>query len=344
MNKITAFAKLIRLPNLLIIALTQYAIRWGVIYPMYSFINKQLLLNFQNEQDISKRITNPHIMQFQVSDMEFFFLTLATVMIAAAGYVINDYFDVKIDRINKPDQMVIDKGIKRREAMGAHLVISAIAILIAGLISFKLGLWQYSMIYIACAVGLWFYTTEFKKQFLIGNIVVALFVALVPFIVGLYELHLAAEKYRVLTYPPFEVNFKVIFNFVLGFSSLAFLINLVREILKDAEDLEGDRAFGCRTVPIVLGIETTKNMVSFLIILIIAIIGYIQKGQWDSNAKLSFIYLLAFIQIPLAVIIYFIQKAQTPKDFRTPDLLSKIVMLTGVLYTFIIYYSFMNNV
>jgi 4-hydroxybenzoate polyprenyltransferase len=337
MNKIISFSKLIRLPNLLIIALAQYAVRWGIIYPMYTFLNKQLIQNYPD------KITNPDIIHFQVSEMEFFFLSLATVMIAAAGYIINDYFDVKIDRINKPQQMIIDKGIKRRVAMGAHFVISSIAILIAMLVSFKLGLWQYGFIYIACAVGLWVYSTEFKKQFLIGNIIVALFVALVPFTVGLYELHLAVDKYRVLTLPPFEVNFKAMFNFIVGFSALAFLINFIREIIKDIEDMEGDKEFGCRTIPIVLGIDTARNMVSFLVIITMLIIGYVQMGQYQSGAIISFGYLLVFLQIPLAVIVYLLLKARIPGDFRKPDILSKVVMLTGILYTVVVYFSFMPS-
>lgn len=335
MNSLLSFTKLIRLPNLLIIALAQYAMRWGIIYPMYTYLNKQLIEGYP------EKITNPHIISFRVSEMEFFFLSIATVMIAAAGYIINDYFDVKIDRVNKPEQMIIDKGIKRRVAMGAHFVLSSIGSIIALIISFKLGLWQYGFIYIACVFGLWFYSTEFKKQFLIGNLIVALFVAMVPFIVGLYELHLAVEKYRVLTLPPFEVNFKVMLNFITGFAALAFLINLIREIIKDVEDIEGDKEFGCRTIPIVLGIETTKNFVSFLVFLTILILGYLQKGQFESGATISFWYLMIFIQLPLVVIIYLLQKARIPADFRTPDRISKAIMLTGILYTLVIYYSFM---
>lgn len=338
MNKVISFLKLIRLPNLLIIASAQYAMRWGIIYPMYSFVNKQLIQNYPD------KITNPNILKFQVSEMEFFFLTLATVMIAAAGYIINDYFDVKIDRINKPQQMIIDKGIKRRSAMAAHLVLSFIASLIALMISYKLGLWQYAFIYVACIFGLWFYSTEFKKQFLIGNIIIALFVALVPFVVGLYELHLAVDKYRVLTLPPFEVNFKVMFNFITGFAALAFLVNLIREIIKDIEDIDGDKEYGCRTIPIVLGIETTRNFVSFLVIITILIIGYIQLGQFNSGATLSFWYLMIFIQLPLISIIYLLQRARSPAQFKLPDMLSKIVMLSGILYTLIIYHSFMTGV
>lgn len=335
MNKLISFSKLIRLPNLLIIALAQYAMRWGVIYPMYQSINQQLRALYP------ATITNPDIIYFQVSELRFFLLSLSTVMIAAAGYVINDYFDVKIDRINKPDQMVIDKGIKRRVAMGAHFVISLLAILIATFVSVKLGMWKYSFIYLACAAGLWLYSTEFKKQLLIGNIVVAVFVALVPFVVGLYELNLAADKFAPLKLPPYEVHFNVIFNFILGFSVLALLINFTREIIKDIEDMEGDKKFGCRTVPIALGIDTSKNLVSFLIITTMFVIGYVQSGELKTGPTLSFWYLLIFVQVPLAFTIYLVQKAILPADFRAPDKLTKAIMLTGLLYTLFIYHSFM---
>lgn len=334
MTKIIAFLKLIRLPNLFIIVLAQYAMRWGVIYPMYTFLNKQL---FENYPD---KITNPHIIQFMVSDTEFLFLTIATVLIAAAGYIINDYFDVSIDRINKPFKMIIDKGIKRRSAMVFHIVISTVALCMAMIVSSKLGLFTYSLIYVAWALGLWLYSTEFKKQFLVGNILIALFVSLVPFIVGLYELQLAVEKYQVLTLPPFEVNFKIIFNFILAFSGLAFIINLIREIIKDIEDIEGDKAYGCRTIPIVLGVDSAKNLVSFLALCTMFAIAYIQIGQYQSGAILSCLYLFFFIQIPLIAIVFFLFKAQKKSDYKIPNVLSKFVMLTGILYSVVIYFSF----
>jgi len=337
MHKIISFSRLIRLPNLLIILLTQYAMRWAIIYPMYRFLNKQLFTGFPGQ------ITNPEIVQFQVSELLFFLLSISTVMIAAAGYIINDYFDVGMDRVNKPDQIIIDKSIKRREAMLAHALISGAAILIAGFASWKLGLGHYSLIYLAMAVGLWFYSTDFKKQLFTGNLMVALFVAMVPFVVGLYELNLCARTYRVLTLPPFEVNFKFIFNFIAGFSVLAFLINLIREIIKDVEDMEGDRIYGCKTIPIALGIETSKNIISFLSLLLILVIAWVQKGQYDSKAFPSLIYLLIFVQLPLTVLIYLIQKANLARQFKTPDILCKIIMLTGLLYSAVLFYSFISN-
>ena len=334
MSRVISFSKLIRLPNLLIIALAQYAMRWGVIYPMFTYVNRELIANYPD------KITNKSIVYCQVGDIDFFLLCLSTVMIAAAGYIINDYFDVNIDRINKPNQLIIDNGIKRREAMKAHFIISTLAILLAGYVSHRLGLWHYGFIFLACAIGLWFYTTDFKKQFLTGNLVIAAFVALVPFIVGLYELQLCSEKYKILMAPPFSVNFKVIFNFILGFSVLAFILNLIREIIKDAEDMEGDKAYGCRTLPVVLGIDSTKNVIVSLSVILLLVIGYIQKGQYDAHAWISLLYLLLLVEIPMLVVVYLVLKAKVASDFKVADLLSKIVMLTGIGYTGIIYLSF----
>ncbi|MCC6690134.1 MAG: UbiA family prenyltransferase, partial [Bacteroidia bacterium] len=164
-----------------------------------------------------------------------------------------------------------------------------------------------------------------------------------PLVPGLYELHLAANKFKVLTQAPFEVNFKAIFNFITGFSVLAFLINLTREIIKDIEDMDGDQPFGCRTLPIVLGIDTARNLSCFLSFVIMLVIGYVQLGQHRTGATLSFWYMTIFVQLPMAFIIYLLLRAKVPQDFKLPDTLSKLVMLTGILYTLLIYYSFMPS-
>lgn len=333
-NSFTAFLKLVRLPNLLIIVVAQYAMRWGVIYPIYRFLNQSLVVKEFNVFDTYKPI------EFCVSELYFFLLSLSTVMIAAAGYIINDYFDVRIDRINKPTNMIIDKGIKRRTAMLAHLFLNGLAIIIAFFVSYQLGLTSYVQLFIVCAVGLWFYSTDFKRQLLIGNFIVALFIALVPLLVGIYELQLAAKQYNHFMQEPYGVNFKAIFNFIVGFSVLAFVINFIREILKDIEDVEGDRQYGCKTIPIVWGIPTAKVIVVALSLITMCIIGYIQKEHFAVHAYASVIYLLLAIQLPLITIIVLTLKAATPKQFKLPDTISKLTMLAGIGYCIVIYFSF----
>lgn len=327
----SAFLKLIRLPNLLIIVLTQYAVRWGIIFPMLKGINIYLNTNYPE-------LIKADVLTLQMSEFQFFLLSLSTVMVAAAGYIINDYFDVKIDRINKPKKLVIDRGIKRRVAMAAHVVISFLAIGIGFMLAYKIGMWKLGMIYILCTAGLWYYSTSFKYTFLVGNLVIAIFTALVPLIVGLFEIPLLVQKYAILV-TQFDVSFNHIFYFIVGFSFFAFITTLIREIIKDIYDMEGDREFGCNTMPIALGIAKTKYIVMGLTVLTMIALGYLQYLQFNSGDKLSFFYLLVFIQAPFLLLIYKTFRANEPKEFHFPETLTKIIMILGVLYTVVIYYS-----
>lgn len=101
----------------------------------------------------------------QLSEIQFFLLVLSTVLIAAAGYIINDYFDVRADKVNKPKRLVIDNGVKRRVAIGAHTVINLVAILLGLYVSYAIGVTKLAFIHFICATGLWFYSTTFKNNF-----------------------------------------------------------------------------------------------------------------------------------------------------------------------------------
>jgi len=327
-----AFLKLIRLPNLFIIALTQYAMRWGIIYPILKWINAYL-------SQTAPQLAEQDLFKLQLSEWQFFLLSLSTVMIAAAGYIINDYFDEKIDRINKPVQLIIDKGIKRRVAMGAHMVINFLAITIGVSLAYSIGMWKLGLIYFVSASGLWYYSTTFKRQFLVGNILVAFLTGLVPLMVGLFEIPLLIRQYGTLI-AQYNINFNIIFNFIAGFSFFAFITTLIREILKDVEDMEGDQAFGCNTLPIALGIGKTKKIIASLILICILVIAYDQYTLFRSHAFLSFGYLLVLIQIPFMLLLYKTMKAKESKEFTFPEKLSKLIMILGILYSCIIYVEF----
>lgn len=310
-----AFLRLIRIQNLLIIAFTQYMVRFCLILP---FI----------------KVESPYY-ELQLSELQFFLLVLSTVMIAAAGYIINDYFDVKIDKVNKPERMVIDKGIKRRVAMGAHSVINVVALLIALGVSYSIGYWKLALIHFICTAGLWFYSTSFKRQFLIGNIVIALFTALVPLTVGIYELLLVYKNYLPLDE---SLNLGFAWRWVIGISFFAFVTTLLREIIKDMEDYEGDLEYGCYTLPIALGIKTSKVIVSFIAVFTMAAIGIIQYQNLKLQDPISFFYFLIAIQVPLVFLIYRISTASEKKHFKTAGNTAKLVMFLGVCYLFVAYY------
>jgi 4-hydroxybenzoate polyprenyltransferase len=149
MNPVIAFIKLIRFPNLILLVLSQYAIRFGIISP--------IIYHFSGDENIQN-------VGLKMAEFDFFLLSLSSVMIAAAGYIINDYFDVKADRINRPEKIIVGKYLKRRIAMGAHIVINIIALLIGAYLAYKLDVWNLVLFQILPAGALWYYSTVFKKQ------------------------------------------------------------------------------------------------------------------------------------------------------------------------------------
>ncbi len=310
-----AFLKLIRVQNLLLIAFVQYLIRYCLIGAMVRFSGLQL----------------------QMSDFDFFLLSLSTVMIAAAGYSINDYFDTQIDRVNKPDKVLVGRTIKRRVAMGAHLVISFLAIGIGFYLAHKVGMVKLGFIHVLSAGFLWFYSTDFKRQLVLGNLVVAMLAAMVPLIVGLYEIPLLIKKYRELLIES-STNFNFIFYFVAAYSGFSFLTTFIREVIKDLEDYAGDKEFGRNTIPVALGTKVAKGIIAMLLIVCMVLIALLQLKQWESGDKISFYYFLLALQIPFAFLLYKISSAKVAKDYAFASSLSKLIMFFGICFTLVFYF------
>ncbi len=320
MKRLVDFFRLVRLPNLIIIFLTQYAIRFGIINP---FLKQSELHLFMSEQ-------------------LFFCLALATVLIAAAGYIINDYFDIKLDHINKPKQMVIGKSLSRRFAMFWHIVINAVGLILAAYVAVSIHHPLLVLIQLSAAGLLWYYSIKFKKQVLIGNIIIALLTALVPFTAGYYEL---AVMYDTVGESLYDTNLgymlfsiQYLLYWIIGYSAFAFLLSVVREIVKDIEDIEGDRAFDCRTLPIVFGIEKSKRIANGVSIFIALWILVLMIVQFISKDFVSLLYFGFFLFLPLVYVITNIIKAHQKRDFFLISQSIKLVMLFGVLYTAVIYY------
>lgn len=336
MNPIVAFAKLIRLPNLLIIALVQYAIRYGIIYPI-----------------LSNSIADNVELQLQMSNIDFLLITLSTVMIAAAGYIINDYFDLKTDRVNRPDRIIVGKYIKRRVVMGAHIVINTIAIIIGAYVAYKVGNLKLVTIQLLSAGALWYYSVSFKKQVLIGNVVVALLAALVPLVAGLYEVILQHANATVIVngllpyvdaemndvMPLFQLILSNIMKWVLGFSLFAFLTTIVREVIKDIEDYDGDKKYFSNTLPVVYGKEKGKIVAQFFALIIVVLVGFLQYMQIQSEDVNSAMYFLITVQIPLLYIVYKLRQAKQKGDYSKLSTYTKLVMLFGIMYAGLFYYS-----
>lgn len=322
MNPLIAYLKLIRLPNLLTIALTQYLMRWCIIRPLLATYGFEL----------------------QMSEVEFFLLVFSTVLIAAAGYIINDYFDLRIDRINKPDKIIVGRHIKRRVAMGAHMVINIIGLAIGAYISFRVGMWKLVVLHVFAAMSLWFYSTNFKRQLFLGNFIIALLAGLIPLIVGLYEIPLNTKccleilrEYQSMNPEiPMPGNFNFIAYWILAYSAFAFLLSLAREITKDIIDQKGDEATGCRTVPIVFGLQKTKFAIILIYAIIIAMLLYFQQTYLKDTITL--VYMVVAICIPILFIIYKLFSSKQKKAFILASNLNKIVALLGILYALVANY------
>ena len=340
MNPLVAFIKLIRLPNLLIIVLTQYAIRFAIMLPILKSTTTEI---------------EGFDLGLQMTELDFFLLSLSTVMVAAAGYIINDYFDVKVDRVNRPNSIIVGKYIKRRVCMGAHIVISTIAILMGIYLAYKLGHWNLALIQILSVGALWYYSTMFKKQVLIGNVIVAILAALVPFVAGLYELILLHQNADVLlnkllfyleadipTQGVRTIYYEVLSNlmkWVLGFSLFAFISTIIREIVKDIEDYEGDKKYWSNTLAVVYGKRKAVKVAQLFILIMMALIAYLQYLQILGKDVGSFIYFLMLVQIPMVFIFYKLQLANQKDDYSRISTYIKLVMLTGIVYAFYFYYT-----
>ena len=307
--------KLLRVKNLLIIVFTQYLMRYAVIFPMLE--------------------SKGYVTQF--SGFNFFLLVLTTVLLAAAGYVINDYFDTGTDLLNRPDTVVVGKSITRRNAMTIHLVLNIVGVVLGFYISLQIHLWKLVYIYILITGLLWFYSSSYKKMFLVGNIIVALLTAMVPLMTVLYEIPALNQKYSEVLLMIGQ-NFYDIFFWVAGFSIFAFITTLTREIIKDAEDFEGDNAYGSRSMPVVAGIRITKIVTIGLTLITIALIlfTYFFYVSIPGNPDyISIAYISVLLILPLFILAYYIVKAKDKKEWKKTGNLLKLIMLFGVAYAFI---------
>jgi 4-hydroxybenzoate polyprenyltransferase len=313
-----AFLTLIRWQNLLIVILTMVLMRYAVIEPLITKISV-ILLN-----DPGKEI--PMNLQFSLTD--FILLVASTVFLTAGGYVINDYFDIKTDLINK-GKVIVGTRIPRRQAMMWHNIFNIAGVAIGFYISWKAGYIWLGLMFLTVSGLLYFYSASYKRQFLIGNLVVALLVAMVPLLVVIFEW---PALYRFYTVNATSIPYiNLIFYWVGGFAIFAFITTLTREIIKDIEDFEGDIAYGRNTVPVVLGILPSKIISISLVTITIALL-YLTWYLFV-NDTITLVYISAAIVLPLVVVIYKLVISRTRTQLHSASSIMKLVMLTGIMYS-----------
>lgn len=301
---------IIRWKNLVFIVLIQLFIRVLVISPILSKFYLELLF----------------------SNFHFFLLVLSTVFLAAGGYIINDYFDFELDKNSAKTNYVTSKN--KNSVMNWYIVLNIIALALAFFISYKIDFFKLAYIFIIIAGLLWFYSSNFQRSFLFGNIIIALLAALVPLIVLPYEIFLQYTLHRNELIALGE-NLNVINFWVLGISAFAFLLTLIREIIKDTEDHDADIAQNFNTLPIVLGIKGAKITVISLIFFTIIGLYFVEFAF--INFIISAIYISILVVAPLIFSAFKIFKAQTSKDFNFVSKLLKLIMVAGIFYSFVIF-------
>lgn len=319
-----AFLKLVRWPNLLIVAATQFLMRYAVMRPLLQNLNTW-------HDDHLVRFTD---LDLQLPLAEFIFLVLATVLVTAGGYVINDYFDTRTDIINK-GKVLVGTKISRRWTMLWHNILSFAGLLLGFYVSFRIGHWEYGLIFFFVSGMLWFYSTTYKKQFLLGNVVVALLTALVPILVVLYELPLLQIAYADLLVR-YEVKLSLLFFWVGGFALFSFMLNLIREIVKDMEDFEGDMAYGRRTLPVALGQVNTRKVVTGLSLTTLLLM-YVVWGLFLKDIP-TLVYVSLFLSLPLLITCLRCLRANKKEDYHRISVLLKWIMLAGLLYSLFIWF------
>lgn len=302
------FFRLIRITNLAIIALTMVGV---AMYILKS--NDYLKVDF--------------------NVVDFGLLVFSTVIIAAAGNMINDYFDIKADRINKPEKLVISKYMKKRWAIVLHWGLNVIAVIISVYLSVKYHSLLFVFIHILSMNLLWFYSTNFKKKLFIGNFVIALLTAMVP-LLAVWFFKILNES--SLPYNPFQSNTwttKLDYSFIYFLTFCAFFQNLAREISKDIQDISGDKVIAVYSLPMKFGVQKTGYFVALLLQFPI-LIWFFYKIEFNLEVNfLSFLFLIISALINLCCLLLILLKGDYP--FKLVNALMKWSMLIGLitLYT-----------
>ena len=319
-EKIKPYLQLLRVGNLAFLAILLYVMEKWVTVP---------LLHLEKF---------PEQMPWWVLTL----LILSVVCVAAGGYVINDYFDVKIDRINRPDDMVVTRVISREAAMNWFYVLTAIG-MVAGLaVAWWARSWNLLFIYIVIPGLLWFYSASYKRMLLVGNLIVAFISALVPLLVAIinadYLKHLYSEA---LAYTPIVGQ---LFVWLSGFALFSFLLTWAREVVKDIEDVEGDREMECRTMPIVWGEKASKVVVTLLVVATMALIGYLAyfvlpfPMQWST---LTGRFVIFGVMVPLVCVLVLLWFARSKRELHTVQQVLKFAMFLGTMFSYVIYTNLM---
>lgn len=298
--KIKEFFIFCRWKNLLIIVLTQFLIKY-VLFQKF---------------DLSTSLNH----------FDFLVLTLSTVLIAAAGYIINDIHDIKADLINKPDKVFVSKKISEKNASNLYVLLNSAALLMGFYLSYVVYKVSFFAIFIITSLLLYNYAVYLKKKLLLGNLTISFVVFLSIILVPLFDIVPATNAYNsaqqyLAFYPVFII------------ACFAFLLTFLREIVKDAEDMEGDKKIKAKTFPLILGIKKTNQILQITSIFILVFICYFTFLLFKTKIIAS-LYSTLFLAVPMVYFIWEIRSAKEKEKYQKLSNLLKFIMLLGILIQF----------
>jgi len=290
---LAAFLRLIRCKNLLLI------------------IYLQILLKFS--------LFSAFELTANLSIFQFVILVFSLILITAAGYIINDIFDLKSDLINKPQKVIVTNYFSVENSQRLYLIINTLGIVLGIGLSLSIQKPSYSFIFMGASLLLYLYSKTLKSKPIIGNIAVSFLVA-----------------FPIITLCLFDLNFEIqsedqqlVIYVILLLSAFAFLINLVREIVKDIEDINGDYKLKMNTLPILLGVARTKKIASFLCVFPLGLLLFL-VAKYATIFKFTIFYLLLFTLVPLLYVALKLLSAKTKKEFKKLSFFLKIIMFLGI--------------
>jgi len=291
-----SFLRLIRWKNLLMIAFIQLLFKF-VYFPVFS-------------------------VSVSLSKFDFTVLIIATLAIAAAGYIINDIFDVQADKINKPNKVIIEKFISPKVAFNFYIILNALGILAGFYVTYRINKLSFIAIFVITALLLKLYNSNFKKKPLLGNLIISLLVSLSILIVGILDIIPAITEENA-------ANQFYAFRVLTDYAIFAFMFMLLREIVKDIEDVKGDKILNMNTLPILLG-QAKTNKIVFILSFIPLVLVTNYSFQNFSDVPIVLAYMLIVVLLPLLYFMTKILYARSKKEYNYASNLLKVIMLLGM--------------
>ena len=309
------YLKLIRIPNLVFIAILLWVMEKWVAVP----------------------VLGQSLWQEQLPWWLLMLLIVSTVLIAAGGYVINDYFDVKIDRINRPERLIVTRTISKEQAMRFFQILTTCGIAMGIAVAVVVRSTTLGLIYVVVPGLLWFYSSSYKRQFIVGNVIVAFASALVPMLIAFANVSYLKHSYgEVVQYSPASHD---LYIWLGGFALFAFLCTWIREVIKDLQDQTGDRELECHSMPIKMGETPTKVFVTAMVLLTVGLIAWLAFSILPFShvwGCLSIRYVVFGLFVPFVCLLWLVWAAKIPSDYRAPQFLAKFIMFLGTLYAYVI--------